>query len=274
MNMTTNGHNQEAQGDPTAPAPTRNTLNLWQKLTAIGREGGTIKKTGKNAHFNYSFIEHSEIMGEYRALLDAYGVTVDMAVTGYQRDSEGRTVLNLEYTVTNADKPTETFTRQWVTEAQDRQDKGVNKALTAGEKQIFMKLFHISDADPDADEPEQPKQQQPKATTSQQKPPAPAQRPATPPPAQPIANGNGAKIQRASELFNAKPVTANNDPTVADFTRIFEGKIKVAQSIRDLKNIGQEISREITGDDNENEAARAVLREMWDARKEELLETK
>jgi ERF superfamily len=282
-NTSTNGHTSVAPGDPTDPAttpdPAHNTLNLWQKLTAIGREGGTIKKTGNNGHFNYKFIEHSEIMGVFRPLLDKYGVAIDCEITDHSRNGD-ITTLKFIFKVTNADNPLdEYFSRLWFSEARDSQDKGINKALTAAEKNFFMKLFHISDADPDADETEEAKPPRPAATPKPASPPAPA--------LAPITTGSGGRMQKASELFNAKPVAvvaplpvATNDPTPDDIARVFEVKIRVAMHIRDLNNIITEINRELPATDRdnkpieENQAIRAALREMWNARKEELLEPK
>jgi hypothetical protein len=155
-------------------------MTLWQKIAAISKEVGHIEKTGKNAHFNYNFIEHSTVVATLRPILDQYGVTIDLEAldaTFTPGDRSTRVLLHMRYTVTNADKPEETFNRLWVSEAMDQQDKGINKALTAAEKNVFMKLFHISDVDPDSDEGNQPQE---KAKPRQQAP-IPAARPVTQP---------------------------------------------------------------------------------------------
>jgi hypothetical protein len=143
-------------------------MTLWQKIAAISKEVGHIEKTGNNSHFNYKFIEHSNVVGTLRPILELYGITIDleaMDATFTSGDRSTRVLLHMRYTVTNADKPEETFSRLWVSEAMDQQDKGINKALTAAEKNVFMKLFHISDVDPDDDS-----NNPPAAKTSQARP--------------------------------------------------------------------------------------------------------
>jgi hypothetical protein len=125
-------------------------LNLWQKLAAISNAIGHIEKTGKNQHFNYAFMEHAQVVATLRPIMDEYGVTVDfeaMDATFMDTGKSFRVLLHMKYIVTNADKPSEQFERLWVSEAMDQQDKGINKALTAAEKNVFAKLFHLSDKD-------------------------------------------------------------------------------------------------------------------------------
>jgi hypothetical protein len=178
----------------------KHSLNLWQKLAAISKEVGHIDKTGKNSHFNYAFMEHSQIVAALRPIMDEYGVTVDLEAMDatFMDGKSTRVLLHMKYTVTNADKPEETFSRLWVSEAMDQQDKGINKALTAAEKNIFMKLFHISDVDLEADENDiQPAKQKP-AT-------APTSRPVTPQAPRPVNPIPPAQI--APRTPQAQPVT-------------------------------------------------------------------
>lgn len=145
-------------------------LNLWQKLAAISKEIGHIEKTGKNQHFNYAFMEHAQLVASLRPIMDEYGVTVDfeaMDATFVDTGKSFRVTLHMKYYVTNADKPSEHFERLWVSEAMDQQDKGINKALTAAEKNVFAKLFHVSDRDleDDANDTQPPaRKTQPQAT--------------------------------------------------------------------------------------------------------------
>ncbi|MBA3829942.1 MAG: ERF family protein [Taibaiella sp.] len=203
-------------------------MNLWQKLAAISKEIGHIEKTGKNSHFNYNFIEHSNVVATCREIMFEYGVEVDLEVLdGQFLDSGGkttRTALNMRYYVTNADKPDENFNRLWFSEAMDQQDKGVNKALTAAEKNIFMKLYHISDVDLEADENDiqspskkpvqsQPRPAQAPAPSRPAQAPAPAQvapRPVTQAQPIPAPVGNAICPAHGSNLIKFKMVTGSN----------------------------------------------------------------
>jgi hypothetical protein len=142
-------------------------LNLWQKLAAISKEIGHIDKTGKNQHFNYAFMEHAQVVATLRPIMEEYGVTVDfeaMDATFVDTGKSFRVMLHMKYYVTNADKPSEHFERLWVSEAMDQQDKGINKALTAAEKNVFAKLFHLSDRDLEDDENDIPATKQNRPT--------------------------------------------------------------------------------------------------------------
>jgi hypothetical protein len=143
----------------------KSSMNLWQKLAAITNQIGHIEKTGKNQHFNYAFMEHAQVVATLRPIMDEYGVVVDfeaMDATFTDTGKSFRVLLHMKYTVTNADKPSEHFERLWVSEAMDQQDKGINKALTAAEKNVFAKLFHLSDRDLEDDENDiQPAKQKP-----------------------------------------------------------------------------------------------------------------
>jgi hypothetical protein len=91
-------------------------------------------------------MEHAQVVATLRPIMDEYGVVVDfeaMDATFMDTGKSFRVLLHMKYTVTNADKPSEHFERLWVSEAMDQQDKGINKALTAAEKNVFAKLFHL-----------------------------------------------------------------------------------------------------------------------------------
>lgn len=180
-------------------------LNLWQKLAAISNAIGHIEKTGRNSHFNYAFMEHAQVVAVIRPILDEYGVTVDLEALDATYSEKNRVMLHMSYTVTNADKPSETFTRRWVSEAMDQQDKGINKALTAAEKNVFAKLFHISDQDleDDANDTQPAKKQA--APTRQQAAPQ-ATRPATTPNTAPTTS-RPAQAPAAPQAAS-RPVTA------------------------------------------------------------------
>jgi hypothetical protein len=168
-------------------------LNLWQKLLLIQKELGTIQKTGNNNFFGYKFIEHRVLVAAVTPLLEKYGVVFMPRQAVCQQDllklqakaSEPpkdtfKTLLTMVWIIRNTDKPEEFEEITMQSEALDSQDKGLNKANTANEKQIFMKTFHISDYDPDA---EVPVVAQPASNRQQQQrpavvKPAPTQKPA------------------------------------------------------------------------------------------------
>lgn len=143
------------------------TLNLYQKLAAITGEIGAIKKGGTNSEQKYAFIEYAAVAGELRGLFAKHGVIIvpRMQQTIKQHrvevlskyDAKGTAVLvDMTFTVVNADAPDDKFTVTWTGEAIDFGDKATNKAATSALKYYLMRQFNISEKgdDPDAVSPD------------------------------------------------------------------------------------------------------------------------
>lgn len=159
-------------------------LNLYQKLAAITGDVGAIAKGGQNTEQKYAFIEYAAVAGRLRDLFAEYGVVVvpRMATTSEHQREEITTkygnkgvamLIDFEFQVLNADDPDDNFTVNWVGEAADYGDKGVNKAATAALKYYLMRQFNISekgDEDPDG-------QTIDRGSTKQQAPTPPPKKP-------------------------------------------------------------------------------------------------
>lgn len=128
-------------------------MSLAAKIAKIGKEIGTVKKTGKNSQQNYSYIEYAEVAGRIRELFDEYGVIIVPNVDEYSVDvisnSKGgkgyHYNLKMSFTVINADDPEDKIVATWFSESADYGDKGINKAETSGTKYFLMRLFNISE---------------------------------------------------------------------------------------------------------------------------------
>lgn len=140
-------------------------LNLYQKLAAITGEIGEIKKGGRNREQGFDFIEYAAVAGKLRTLFAKYGVVVvpRMAQTKKQHRENitskggkaGQSVLvDMTFTVVNADDPADKFTVQWTGEAVDYGDKATNKAATSALKYFLMRQFNVSEKGDDPDEHE------------------------------------------------------------------------------------------------------------------------
>lgn len=129
------------------------TKTLASRITEISKELGAIAKTGKNDQQHYDFIEYAVVSGKMRELLQKHGVAIIPAVSGFEKEvitsGNNRTgfhyVLTMHFTAINADDPTDRIESDWLGEASDYGDKGVNKAETAGTKYFYMRLFNISE---------------------------------------------------------------------------------------------------------------------------------
>jgi hypothetical protein len=122
-------------------------------------EVGELEKRGRNDSFNYSFIRDVDVANALRPLLAEEGVSMFVGMDEVRQEritsgggSEGYHTL-ARMSITFADGETgETYTVPWYGEANDYQDKGVNKAATLGLKYALMKTFLIgSEDDPDAE---------------------------------------------------------------------------------------------------------------------------
>jgi hypothetical protein len=140
-------------------------LNLYQKLSAITGEIGSIAKGGTNNEQKYSFIEYAAVAGALRTLFSKYHVMVIPNMGKREAveftSSYGKRGVNVTiefvFTFVNSDKPDDRMEIHWVGEAADYGDKGTNKAATAALKYCLMRTFNVSekgDEDPDAASPD------------------------------------------------------------------------------------------------------------------------
>ncbi|RAN77991.1 hypothetical protein B5P43_18340 [Bacillus sp. SRB_336] len=159
-------------------------LNLYQKLARITGEVGAIKKGGTNREQGYGFIEYAAVAGELRGLFAKYGVVIVPRMQRGEKQSRSQVtsargavgnylLVDMHFTVTNADNPDDKFTVSWTGEALDYGDKATNKAATSALKYYLMRQFNISEKGEDADghTPEPPvtrvpAETAPKASTS------------------------------------------------------------------------------------------------------------
>ena len=136
-------------------------LSLAAKLARIGKEIGIVKKEGRNTQQNYDFIEYSAVAGRIRELFDEYGLIIKPEVIDYEKEEVENKygnkgyhyILKMKFTLINADDKEDSREANWLGEAIDYGDKGINKAETSGVKYFLMRLFNISEkGDKEADE--------------------------------------------------------------------------------------------------------------------------
>ncbi|BAS17596.1 conserved hypothetical protein [Arthrobacter sp. Hiyo8] len=152
-------------GEPVAKSEPESfaSLNLYQKLARITGEVGAIKKGGTNREQGYGFIEYAAVAGELRGLFAKYGVVIVPRMQQGIKQSRSQVtsargavgnylLVDMYFTVTNADNPEDKFTVSWTGEALDYGDKATNKAATSALKYYLMRQFNISEKGEDADE--------------------------------------------------------------------------------------------------------------------------
>lgn len=138
-------------------------MNIYEKLIEVRKAVPYLQKTNLGAQYKY--VGSSDVLGALREAMDAHGLLVIPRVTKISvtisegENSKGNKTAKyftetwLEYTIVNAAKFDETITIPWYAQGLDTEgEKGVGKALTYGEKYLFLKLFNIATDvdDPDA----------------------------------------------------------------------------------------------------------------------------
>lgn len=134
---------------------------LYAKLARVMGQIGELEKKGRNASFNYDFIRDVDVVNALRPLLAAEGLALLVGMEHVEqaeiRSGSGSTGYHTmaRMNITFADGETgASVTVPWFGEANDYQDKGVNKAATAGVKYALLKTFLIgSEDDPDGATP-------------------------------------------------------------------------------------------------------------------------
>lgn len=134
----------------------RKDLNLQQRLIRVMEEVDYIQReTGKVAG-QYRPISRNSVISKCRPILNKWGVTVSPleCVSYNQVDfiKKGEhagylSMINMKYLVCNADNPADNFVCAIPSSGYDTLDKGVNKAVTIGEKQLLLVLLHIEIGD-------------------------------------------------------------------------------------------------------------------------------
>lgn len=133
------------------------------KIAAISKDLGATAKTGHNKEQGFDFIEYAMVSGKIRELFDKHGLAIipqvkEVLVTESITSKYGKQgyhfILKMSFQIINADDPKETIEREWLGEATDYGDKGINKAETSGVKYFYMRTFNISEKGDSENDPD------------------------------------------------------------------------------------------------------------------------
>jgi len=138
----------KAEKPPEAVAPVPRSLAA--KLAYVMSQMSRLPKTGYNAHHGYPFATDADVSDTVRGLLAEQHVAFMPSIESVQRETVGKAGYNhsLKWEMRFYDGGSgESITTSWCSEANDTQDKGINKAATAGVKYFLLKTFLISTGD-------------------------------------------------------------------------------------------------------------------------------
>lgn len=144
-----------------ATAKTEEPKPLIGRLTDIMAELPDVKPEGKNQHFNYKFIQSTQILGLLRPRLAKANILIvptdieELEPIELTTQKGGRSLLSrmkVHFSIVDGYSG-ETISGVAIGYGDDSGDKGANKAYTAALKNFLIKLFLIGgDADLEEDE--------------------------------------------------------------------------------------------------------------------------
>ena len=144
----------ENQTEPEAPQWATDMASLYLKMSRVMSHLERVPKRGENKHFGYAYVTDSDVLDAVRKAMAEERVAFFVDV-GEVMTNGKRTTTPLLITFADGDTGA-TKTINWLGEADDSQDKGINKAITAGVKYCLLKTFLMStgdDDDPDGSKP-------------------------------------------------------------------------------------------------------------------------
>jgi hypothetical protein len=129
--------------------------NIYQRVNNAAAAVGVVGATGRNATFNYSFVEEAKIVAAVREQFYKFGVLLRVnmleastslnEVTGSsgKTRTENRAFVKLELEFVNVDEPADRYAVFWSGEAADSGDKAINKAVVSALKYALLKNLLI-----------------------------------------------------------------------------------------------------------------------------------
>lgn len=129
--------------------------SLVSKLAEVMAAVERVPKRGHNAFHKYDYATESDIVATVRKELAARHVMLFPAVTSERREPVGDkgsvlTTLTMAFRFVDGESG-ESLEFPWLGAGSDKEDKGVYKAMTGGEKYFLLKTFLM----PTGDDPEQ-----------------------------------------------------------------------------------------------------------------------
>lgn len=129
--------------------------NVYQRVLNAAAAVGVVGATGRNATFNYSFVEEAKIVSAVRDQFYKFGVLLrvnmvsadtklaEITSSSGKTRTENRATVKLELEFVNVDEPSDRYMVSWTGEAADSGDKAINKAVVSALKYALLKNLLI-----------------------------------------------------------------------------------------------------------------------------------
>jgi hypothetical protein len=128
---------------------------LIKKLAAVMQAVKGVPKNGFNAHFNYAFVQESDVLDVVQSELSSRDVMLIPSIEQSTRETLGTsksgarkdlTTIDMTFTFVDGDSGEER-SHHWVGWGVDGEDKGGYKAITGATKYFLLKTFLLSTGD-------------------------------------------------------------------------------------------------------------------------------
>lgn len=152
---------------------TASTPNLAHRLVEVNKSLGWIEKRGENKQQQYDFVRAVDVFDDARDALSKHGVVWTFSTRDYDIREIGGKVWHTmvgDYTLINADNPTEVITGTVSGSASPPGDKGAWVVTTGMMKYALIQAFLLPTGDdPEDDSNEKPDKPAPKPAPTQAK---------------------------------------------------------------------------------------------------------
>jgi hypothetical protein len=205
---------------------------LYARLCLVMADVAHVSKEGYNQHHKYKFVSHDDVAMLCNKALAEHGIAFLPTVEDVRRDGN-QTTIKLTMRLICADTGEESAS-MWFGEANDTQDKGINKALTNAKKTFLLNTFLIASGEEEVDAQDAPTQRRPEPA------PAPA-------------------IGRNKTAPAPKPqAPAAQAPTSSALSAFFV-RMRDAKSVEDLAEIGVDVTNNLELTAEETKRAQAAI---------------
>jgi hypothetical protein len=136
---------------------------LYSKIAKVMGALERIEKGGHNSFHGYDYATAPDVADAVRRQLSEHGIAHFASIRHFEKEDTGRKTkggitiwryfVTFDYTFACSETG-ESVTWQWVAQAEDESDKGINKAATVGQKHFLLRTFVLStgdDIDPDGE---------------------------------------------------------------------------------------------------------------------------
>lgn len=121
-------------------------MNIYQRVNAVMKIVKYVQKESRKVNNMYTFVSHDQVAASLHDPMTEHGIVMIPSVKELTQDGN-RTLVNMEISFVNADKPEDKIVVNHYGYGIDQQDKGIGKAVSYAVKYALLKLFCLETGD-------------------------------------------------------------------------------------------------------------------------------